>query len=799
MLKVKATLLAELAMTHVATSSASREDILESASAILCRHGAQRVRYYLLAKESIPQLARHETLFLNWHSYASEDSAPDPGFRIPLRKATIFASLGRRLTNPVIGSGERFPTDPVVMALDLRDRSWVHILVEDNTGRRLGVLSADWEGSARPLSAQQSDYLMSFGRILGSQLAGTQPAIDRRLQDSLAKLSPARGSVDELLRSAVELLGEACDIASLSLFKFEWTTGRLTRSWMIGPRGLINGLPSESYRVGEFLTGRAFEDDRYRYVLDFENLREHASELLNRESVDAHEAALSRIYTIAYAVLGVREPRYLVRAINHSKNSTMPFVVARRIMTRYAQALSPYLETRISFDRSKFARDVTLRVASGEPPALLTKKVADELGRSENIAKMAIIIGRKRGASVRPDFIWPLEQSTSSRYEHARRFLNRHANEELSRGDLRIWRRQDERHGSFLLDLVSRDDQNIGCYYFGAGATVGWLIFPVSRQIRTGLAQNGVVPQAAATYLLQLCDLISQSHEQAFSRWQTQGALNALSLVGHEMTEPMAAINQIAQTAVDIAASAVTNPQTERLASAPIDRSELMNMMDRLKRHLGFLESAVRLGNLVGRGFGGGLRGTWERTVVASVLNFAVTRVNREIAGGILDPGVEGIRIGKPTGDRMAAIVCDRYLVEAAVVNLLRNAVKYSTEAPKLPVVDIAVTRVAQGEQSHFDISVSNTAGYIPPEYRQSLLDPFTRFTDDPDSARKRGMGLGLHLVNEIAEVHHGAVIISQSRESSNQPAVYRTTFTIRIAGDLTPGLYPMSMRKISQ
>lgn len=184
-----------------------------------------------------------------------------------------------------------------------------------------------------------------------------------------------------------------------------------------------------------------------------------------------------------------------------------------------------------------------------------------------------------------------------------------------------------------------------------------------------------------------------------------------------------------------------------------------------------------------------------ERAVIASLLNFAVTRVNREMAGGTLEPGVWGTRISKPTGERMAAIVCDKYLVEAAIVNLLRNAVKYSVEVVGPPRVDIAVARHVRVGHAYVDISVSNMSRFIPPEYREVLLDPFTRYIDDPETAQKRGMGLGLHLVSEIAKAHGGGVSVNQSRDIGGRATAYRTTFTIRLAGDLSLGSYSASTR----
>ena len=102
-------------------------------------------------------------------------------------------------------------------------------------------------------------------------------------------------------------------------------------------------------------------------------------------------------------------------------------------------------------------------------------------------------------------------------------------------------------------------------------------------------------------------------------------------------------------------------------------------------------------------------------------------------------------------------IVGSDALIYRLVFNLAENAVKYNRE-------NGTVTVCVRREGGRALVRVSDTGPGIPPEYRDSVFQPFFR-VDKSRSRQMGGVGLGLALVHEIAALHRGSVCVEQSSE----------------------------------
>jgi len=107
--------------------------------------------------------------------------------------------------------------------------------------------------------------------------------------------------------------------------------------------------------------------------------------------------------------------------------------------------------------------------------------------------------------------------------------------------------------------------------------------------------------------------------------------------------------------------------------------------------------------------------------------------------------------------------------LKQALHNLLENAIKYGREGAPICV------RVEIGE-GRLRLSCHNLGDPIPPDVIPELFRPFRR-APSAMSGRKPGWGLGLMLVQSIAEAHGGSVAAESSRELG-------TTFTIDVLQD---------------
>jgi signal transduction histidine kinase len=99
------------------------------------------------------------------------------------------------------------------------------------------------------------------------------------------------------------------------------------------------------------------------------------------------------------------------------------------------------------------------------------------------------------------------------------------------------------------------------------------------------------------------------------------------------------------------------------------------------------------------------------------------------------------------------SLSCDTKYLSRALVNVLRNAVRYAK-------TKVAVTVERAGSRT--TISVDDDGPGVPPGERDRLFEPFTRV----EGSRGRdsgGVGLGLAIVKSVAEWHGGEARISDS------------------------------------
>lgn len=96
----------------------------------------------------------------------------------------------------------------------------------------------------------------------------------------------------------------------------------------------------------------------------------------------------------------------------------------------------------------------------------------------------------------------------------------------------------------------------------------------------------------------------------------------------------------------------------------------------------------------------------------------------------------------------------DRALLFQALLNLLDNAIKY---AP----ADSSIQLLARREEHGISLIVADQGPGIDPDQRQRALQRFQRLSRDRGTS---GHGLGLALVQAVANVHGGRLILSDSR-----------------------------------
>lgn len=108
----------------------------------------------------------------------------------------------------------------------------------------------------------------------------------------------------------------------------------------------------------------------------------------------------------------------------------------------------------------------------------------------------------------------------------------------------------------------------------------------------------------------------------------------------------------------------------------------------------------------------------------------------------------------------------DWILVERAVDNILRNAIRFSPEGGKL---DVSAQLTSDGQ---IEIAIQDEGPGVPEEDLQRIFNPFTQVDSARDHA-SGGYGIGLALVHRIVELHDGII------EACNQSPGLRITMRL--------------------
>ena len=130
------------------------------------------------------------------------------------------------------------------------------------------------------------------------------------------------------------------------------------------------------------------------------------------------------------------------------------------------------------------------------------------------------------------------------------------------------------------------------------------------------------------------------------------------------------------------------------------------------------------------------------------------------------------IRLVRNVPADLPPFLADADLLSRAVENLVSNAIKYSADGT-------AVTLSARAEEEYVAIEVADHGYGIPEADLGRVFDKFYRVPRVQD-ADVPGTGLGLALVREIAELHHGSVSV-RSEVGVKSEVNQGSTFTLRI------------------
>ncbi|MPY79966.1 MAG: DUF4118 domain-containing protein [Actinophytocola sp.] len=212
-------------------------------------------------------------------------------------------------------------------------------------------------------------------------------------------------------------------------------------------------------------------------------------------------------------------------------------------------------------------------------------------------------------------------------------------------------------------------------------------------------------------------------------------AVRPLTEADKMRTALLAAVSHDLRTPLSSAKAAVTSLRHADVVFSESDRAELLETAD---------ESLDRLGRLVSNLLD-------MSRLQAGVLGVSASPIGIEdvVPRALDELGEQATRVRVRIGDALPAAVADPGLLERILVNVVGNAIRYSS-ADRPPLV----TASASGDK--VELRVIDHGPGIPEEARERVFLPFQRLGD---RGTHSGVGLGLALSSGLAEAMGGSLV----------------------------------------
>lgn len=236
-------------------------------------------------------------------------------------------------------------------------------------------------------------------------------------------------------------------------------------------------------------------------------------------------------------------------------------------------------------------------------------------------------------------------------------------------------------------------------------------------------------------------------------RVATDGSGDAFDRLGHSinaMLERIDALVSQLRMMTDGLAHDLKSPVTRLLsvveqASTQTRDDQALDALEKVHREAQTLQAMLSTALLISRteaGFGGD---RMRDTVIAELLEDLA-----EVYGPLIEDSGFTLHVSAPPG---LAFPLHRELVSQAIANLIENALKYAEGGDR-----IALDAAMDGDT--LTIGVRDNGPGIAADQHEAAMKRFGRL--DP-SRSKPGSGLGLSLVEAVARLHHGALLLGDA------------------------------------
>jgi signal transduction histidine kinase len=201
-----------------------------------------------------------------------------------------------------------------------------------------------------------------------------------------------------------------------------------------------------------------------------------------------------------------------------------------------------------------------------------------------------------------------------------------------------------------------------------------------------------------------------------------------VSTISHEFKSPLTSIRQLAEMLHS--GRVPSEERRQKYYDVLLEQSERLSLLTENVLNFAKMEEGRK-------------EFIFEETDIKSLLEDLVSSNQERVRHA-------GFNIQLEAGVSLGTVMTDRDAIVQAVNNLIDNAIKYSGKIKRIEVK-------AYKEDQNLAVSVKDFGVGIKKEDSDKIFDRFYRGGDELTRMVK-GSGLGLTLVKQIAEAHHGSV-----------------------------------------
>lgn len=218
---------------------------------------------------------------------------------------------------------------------------------------------------------------------------------------------------------------------------------------------------------------------------------------------------------------------------------------------------------------------------------------------------------------------------------------------------------------------------------------------------------------------------------------------NFLLSITHELKSPIASIKLILQT---FQKRTLTSEQHEKLSASALKET------DRLNNLVNDLLFAAKI----------------ETTYQLNIEKFDLTQLLDNLVGDKKMKFPEA-HFELKSDKQPIFVEGDKTGITSVILNLLENAIKYST-----PPARVSIHLSQTGD--HVALEVADFGIGIADAEKKKIFDQFYRIGNE-DTRETKGTGLGLFIVNQVVKAHHGTIKVL-----NNQPqgSIFRILLPLR-------------------